>query len=68
EERRIATRVEVGGELSSRKGFNLPQTILPLSAITDKDRVDAEFALKEGADWLALSFVQTANDVRELRE
>lgn len=68
EARRIATRVEVGGELSSRKGFNLPQTILPLSAITDKDRLDAEFALKEGADWLALSFVQTANDVRELRE
>ncbi|MDF0604705.1 pyruvate kinase [Neisseriaceae bacterium TC5R-5] len=68
EARRIRTRVEVGGELSSRKGFNLPQTVLPLSAITDKDKIDAEFALQEGANWLALSFVQTAADVRELRE
>ena len=66
--RRIATQVSVGGELSSCKGFNLPKTILPVSAITEKDRVDTGFALKEGADWLALSFVQTANDVRALRE
>ncbi|OBU86301.1 pyruvate kinase [Chromobacterium subtsugae] len=68
EPRRIATRVTVGGELSSNKGFNLPHTVLPLSAITEKDRKDAEFALAEGADWVAMSFVQTARDVAELRK
>ncbi|PXX46284.1 MULTISPECIES: pyruvate kinase [Aquitalea] len=68
QDRVIHTTVAVGGELSDRKGFNLPQTILPLSAITPKDRKDAEFALQEGADWIALSFVQTAEDVRELRQ
>lgn len=67
EPRRIVTRVEVGGELSSNKGFNLPHTVLPLSVITEKDRKDAEFALAEGADWLAMSFVQTGADVKELR-
>ncbi|VEB39940.1 Pyruvate kinase [Chromobacterium violaceum] len=66
--RRIVTRVTVGGELSSNKGFNLPHTVLPLSAITDKDRKDAEFALEEGADWVAMSFVQTAADVKALRD
>ncbi|OHX12217.1 pyruvate kinase [Chromobacterium sphagni] len=68
EPRRIATRVTVGGEMSSNKGFNLPHTVLPMSAITDKDRKDAEFALQEGADWIAMSFVQTAQDVAELRQ
>ncbi|WP_293760589.1 pyruvate kinase [uncultured Aquitalea sp.] len=63
----IHTRVVVGGELSDRKGFNLPQTLLPLSAITEKDRKDVAFALSEGTEWIALSFVQTAEDVRELR-
>ncbi|OWY38083.1 pyruvate kinase [Xenophilus sp. AP218F] len=64
---RIETRVAVGGELSSRKGFNLPHTVLSQSVITPKDHLDLQFALDVGADWLAMSFVQTAADVKELR-
>lgn len=67
EDRVIHTQVQVGGVLSNNKGFNLPETVLPLSAVTEKDRRDAAFALEIGADWIALSFVQTADDVKELR-
>lgn len=62
------TEVLVGGPLSGHKGVNLPNITLPISAITEKDRKDLEFALKLGFDWISLSFVQTANDVREARE
>lgn len=62
------TTVVVGGYLSGHKGVNLPNTQLPISAITDKDREDLKFALKLGVDWIGLSFVQTAEDVREARE
>lgn len=62
------TKVLVGGVLSGHKGVNLPNITLPISAITEKDRKDLEFALKLGVDWISLSFVQTANDVREARE
>ena len=61
------TTVVVGGPLSSHKGVNLPNIKLPISAITEKDRDDIEFALKLGVDWISLSFVQQAEDVREAR-
>ncbi len=62
------TLVKVGGELSSHKGVNLPNIRLPISAITEKDRDDLKFALKMGVDWVCLSFVQSADDVREARK
>ena len=61
------TEVVTGGELSDRKGVNLPDTMLPLSAVTDKDRRDIEFGLDMGVDWLALSFVQRPEDIIEVR-
>jgi pyruvate kinase len=60
--------VEVGGVVSDRKGVNLPDTLLPVSAMTDKDRSDLEAALTLGVDWIALSFVQRPDDVAELRK
>src|SRR5271167_2874055 len=48
----------VGGILSDRKGVNVPNAVLPLSAVTEKDRADLSFALEHGADWIAFSFVQ----------
>jgi pyruvate kinase len=60
--------VEVGGIVKDRKGVNLPDTLLPVSAMTDKDRADLEAALSLGVDWVALSFVQRADDVAELRK
>ena len=62
------TRVVVGGRLSSRKGVSLPDTIIPVSAMTDKDRGDAEAASEIGVDWIALSFVQRPEDMAELRK
>ena len=62
------TTVLVGGRLSDRKGVNVPGVVLPISALTDKDRRDLATALELGADWIALSFVQRAQDVREARE
>jgi pyruvate kinase len=59
--------VEVPGEIKSRKGVNMPDTLLPLSAMTVKDRRDVEVALSIGADWIALSFVQRPEDVAELK-
>ena len=64
----IWTKVEVGGPLSSHKGVNLPNITLPISAITEKDKNDLKFALKLGFDWISLSFVQKADDVRYARE
>src|ERR1700761_1819925 len=60
--------VEVGGVVKDRKGVNLPDTLLPVSAMTDKDRSDLEVALELGVDWIALSFVQRPEDVAELRK
>jgi pyruvate kinase len=62
------TRVVAGGQLSDRKGVNVPGVILPLSAITEKDRGDLEFGLSLGIDWLALSFVQRPEDIDEVRK
>jgi pyruvate kinase len=61
-------RIEVGGEISNRKGVNVPDVILPLAALSEKDRDDLEFACTLGVDWLALSFVQRRQDVDEARE
>ena len=61
------TEVVVGGELSDRKGVNVPGVVLPLSAMTEKDRRDAALGLEVGVDWIALSFVQRAADAEELR-
>ncbi|HKD23139.1 MAG TPA: pyruvate kinase, partial [Rhizomicrobium sp.] len=60
--------VEVGGELKDRKGINLRDTLLPLSAMTDKDRSDLDAALELGVDWIALSFVQRPDDVAEVKK
>ncbi|MCI2399522.1 pyruvate kinase [Aliiroseovarius subalbicans] len=59
--------VMVGGTISDRKGVNVPDVVLPLAALSDKDRSDLEFACQLGVDWLALSFVQRAEDVEEAR-
>jgi pyruvate kinase len=61
------TRVLIGGTLSDRKGVSIVGAVLPLSALTDKDRLDLEFGLAMGADWVALSFVQRPEDVEEVR-
>jgi pyruvate kinase len=60
-------RALVTGVLSDRKGVNLPNRTLPVSALTDKDHADLNFALKLGVDWVAQSFVQAPQDVAELR-
>src|SRR5205807_8654430 len=62
------TTVLVGGTLSDRKGVNVPNAVLPLSALTEKDRSDLSFALDLGVDWVALSFVQRPEDVAEGRK
>lgn len=62
------TRVLVGGPLSNHKGLNVPGEVLPISALTDKDRHDLEYGLQLGVDWVALSFVQRPEDVAEARK
>ncbi|MBM3644795.1 MAG: pyruvate kinase [Alphaproteobacteria bacterium] len=64
----LDTEVEVAGTISDRKGVNLPDLVLPLSPLTPKDRKDLDFALSLGIDWVALSFVQRAGDIAELRK
>jgi pyruvate kinase len=65
---RIDAKVLTGGMLASRKGISLPDTVLPLGAMTDKDRIDLEDALSLGVAWVALSFVQRADDIAEARK
>jgi pyruvate kinase len=60
--------VEVAGEIKDRKGVNMPDTLLPMSAMTPKDRSDLDAALELGVDWIALSFVQRPEDVAELKK
>ncbi|MFV0474474.1 MAG: pyruvate kinase [Pikeienuella sp.] len=57
--------VVVGGEISDRKGVNVPDVVLPLAALSEKDRADLEFVCNLGVDWLGISFVQRAADVEE---
>jgi pyruvate kinase len=63
----VHTRVVHGGEVKSRKGVNVPYTCLPIPALTDKDRADAEYAVGIQVDWIALSFAGSDVDVEELR-
>ncbi len=61
-------QVIAGGTISNRKGVNVPDVLLPLAALSEKDRGDLEFVCELGVDWLALSFVQRPADVHEARE
>lgn len=65
---RLETRIIFGGALSNRKGLNLPDTVIPIPALTEKDRADLEAAASQGVDWIALSFVQRAEDVAEAKK
>jgi pyruvate kinase len=60
--------VVVGGEIKDRKGVNMPDTLLPMSAITPKDRSDLDAAMELGVDWVALSFVQRPDDIAEVKK
>lgn len=64
----LVVTVTAGQFLSNNKGVNVPNVTLPIPALTDKDKVDLETALDLGADWIAQSFVQTAEDVRMCKE
>jgi len=63
----VETRVLVGGALSSNKGVNLPNTIISLPGLTEKDTEDLHYALSLGVDWIGLSFVRSARDIIELK-
>lgn len=65
---RLKAKVVIPGQLTSRKGVNVPTRQLPISALTEKDRRDLEFALEHGVDIVALSFVQSAEDVAEAKK
>ena len=63
----LLTEVVVGGPLSDHKGVNVPDVVLPIPALTEKDRVDLTFALEHGANYIGLSFVQRPDDVAEAK-
>jgi pyruvate kinase len=65
---RARCTVLVGGPVGAHKGVNVPGLPIPVPSLTDKDRSDLEFALSLGVDWVALSFVRSADDCRSLRE
>lgn len=67
-DRYAVTKVVTGGTLSNHKGLNLPDAIIDVSPLTEKDREDLRFALDLGVDWIALSFVQRPGDVAEGRK
>ena len=64
---RIVSEVQVGGAVSDNKGVNVPDVVVPIPALTEKDRDDLQFALEQRTDWIALSFVQRPEDVAEAR-
>lgn len=64
----IETVVKVGGYISSHKGVNLPNTKLKISAVTEKDKQDIKFALKNDVDWICLSFIQRVEDIIEVKK
>jgi pyruvate kinase len=68
EPKRMLTRVEVGGQLSDRKGVSLPDSTIPFSALAQKDLSDLEAALNAGIDWVALSFIQRPEDIAEAKK
>lgn len=63
----IVSEVMVGGPVSDNKGVNVPDVVVPIPALTEKDRDDLKFALEQRTDWVALSFVQRPEDVAEAR-
>ena len=63
----IKCKVNYGGVLSSKKGFNLPDTKLSIPALTEKDKADLAFGLEQKVDWIGLSFVRKASDITELK-
>ncbi len=64
----VMAMVEYGGSLKDRKGMNVPGASLPIDCLTEKDLQDLEFGLKQGVDYVALSFVRRGDDIRRLRE
>jgi pyruvate kinase len=64
----VTTRVLHGGPISSKKGMNFPDSELSIPAITDKDRVDVKFAVEQGLDYIAASFIRRRSDILDLRE
>ena len=64
----VEARVIHGGMLTSNKGFNLPSTALSIESVTEKDKVDLQFAIDNQFDWIALSFVRDAKDIKYLRK
>jgi pyruvate kinase len=65
---RCVVVAETAGKLASRKGVSLPDSVLPVGALTPKDRSDLEAVLETGVDWIALSFVQRPDDVAEVKK
>ncbi len=65
---RVVATVVRGNEIWSRRGFNLPDTEIVTSVLTDKDKVDLEYALTKDPDWVAISFVQRPEDIAEVRD
>lgn len=63
----VICTVEVGGELGSHKGINLPGRSINAPILSDKDKADLAFGLEQGVDWIALSFVRTAHDVETVK-
>ncbi|NKC34115.1 pyruvate kinase [Falsiroseomonas selenitidurans] len=63
----LETQVVVGGPLSDRKGVNVPDVVLPIPALTEKDRIDLDFVLAQGVEYIGLSFVQRPEDVVEAK-
>jgi pyruvate kinase len=63
----IVSQIQVGGAVSDNKGVNVPDVVVPIPALTEKDRSDLAFALEQRTDWIALSFVQRPEDVAEAR-
>lgn len=68
DENTIECKVIFGGILSSKKGFNLPNTLISLPSLTEKDKRDLEFIATQPINWIALSFVREADDIVQLRE
>jgi pyruvate kinase len=68
EDTRVKVQVTTPGDLTSKKGINLPDTKVSLPSLTEKDLADIDFIVHNNIDWIALSFVRTANDINELRK
>ena len=64
----VICRVVIGGILAERKGINLPNTALPIPSMTEKDHADLAWAMEQNVDYIALSFVRTAEDCKEVKD